>query len=159
VEAAFEEVLGRCRTKREEWLRFVRMHLRELQALAGEWVVLRPLLAGDEDLTALARLGALVIPPPRPPLPPGPRKARRALQALCRSVIRFNERWRAFLPTVDLAPVNGLREGYNRYYMLEKECAVRSPRLAREGFRPLPPLTVADLEAHLPPLPVPRPAG
>ena len=56
------------------------------------------------------------------------------------------------LLTVDLARVNQLRDGYNRYYVLEKECAVRSPKVARQGFRPLPPLTTADLAAELPPL-------
>jgi hypothetical protein len=52
--------------------------------------------------------------------------------------------------------VNGLREGYNRYYLLEKECALRSPRLARQGFVRLPAVTVDDLAAQLPPLPVPQ---
>jgi hypothetical protein len=60
---------------------------------------------------------------------------------------------------VDLSQVNALRDGYNRYYVLEKECASRSPRTARHGFRPLPPLTADDLAALLPPLPVPRGKG
>ena len=51
-----------------------------------------------------------------------------------------------------------LRDGYNRFYVLEKECAVHSPVIARQGFRPLEPLTAADLVAALPPLPVPRAA-
>jgi hypothetical protein len=40
-------------------------------------------------------------------------------------------------------------------FFLEKECLLGSPRLARQGFRPLPPLTITDLQALLPPLPVP----
>jgi hypothetical protein len=157
VAEAFEELLDRCRTKRVEWLRFVRADLRVLRAMAGEWSLLRPLLAGDEDVAALAQLEALVSPPPPQVVPPAtPRKLRRTLEALRRSVSRFNERWRQFLPTVDLTEVNAERDGYNRYYLLEKECAVRSARVAREGFRPLPPLTAADLEAALPLLPLPR---
>jgi hypothetical protein len=55
-----------------------------------------------------------------------------------------------------LGPLNELRDGYNRYYLLEKECAIRSVALARRGFTPLPPLTLDDLAVLLPPLPVPQ---
>jgi hypothetical protein len=54
-----------------------------------------------------------------------------------------------------LNQVNDLRDGYNRYYVLEKECAVRSFRLARQGFCPLEPLTVEDITALFPLLHVP----
>ena len=37
-----------------------------------------------------------------------------------------------FLRDVNLSRVNALRDGYNRYYVLEKECAVHSPQLARQ---------------------------
>ena len=60
---------------------------------------------------------------------------------------------------MDLSAVNELRKGYNRYYVLEKECAVRSARIARQGFAPLPPLTTGDLVAQFPLLPVPRRAS
>ena len=60
--------------------------------------------------------------------------------------------------TVERA-VNDKRDGYNRYYVLEKACALRSDTLARLGFSPLPPMDLAELRAHLPPLPVPRLAG
>jgi hypothetical protein len=40
--------------------------------------------------------------------------------------------------------------------VLEKECAVRSARIARQGFVPLEPLTIDDVSAQLPLLPVPR---
>ena len=60
------------------------------------------------------------------------------------------------LEETDLTEVNALREGYNRYYLLEKECAVRSARLARQGFRRLEPVTLEELAALLPPLPVPH---
>jgi hypothetical protein len=49
-----------------------------------------------------------------------------------------------------LGEVNRLRAGYNQYYVLEKECMVRSANIAREGFRPLPPATTADLLALFP---------
>ncbi|MFL5338548.1 MAG: hypothetical protein ACJ8F7_00125 [Gemmataceae bacterium] len=65
---------------------------------------------------------------------------------------RFNAAWDQFLHSLDLSQVNALRDGYNRYYLLEKECALRSAKLAEVGFRPLPPLTYADLAALFPPL-------
>jgi hypothetical protein len=75
------------------------------------------------------------------------------LAELRESLELFNRRWDAFLPTLDLRHVNELRDGYNRYFVLEKECAVRSARVAREGFVPLSPLTVQELFRHLPLLP------
>jgi hypothetical protein len=118
----------------------------------------RPHLAGDEEVGVLEALEEALQPRLRAPVEPArsARAVRRALRELVASLERFNRRWREFLPTVDLGRVNELREGYNRYYLLEKECALRSPALARQGFRPLPPLTLADLEALLPPLPVPQ---
>jgi hypothetical protein len=83
-----------------------------------------------------------------------PRALRRAVVVLQTSIRRFNRRWSAFLAELDLAPLNKQRDDYNRYYVLEKECALRSPRLAREGFRELRPLTLDDLAAQFPPLPV-----
>ena len=56
----------------------------------------------------------------------------------------------------DFTALNELREGYNRFYVLEKECVVRSLALARVGFVPLPPMTLAELTRLLPPLYVPR---
>jgi hypothetical protein len=40
-------------------------------------------------------------------------------------------------------------------FHLEKECVLGSPRLARQGFRPLGPLMVGEISALFPPLPVP----
>ena len=88
-----------------------------------------------------------------------PGALRQALRELHESITRFNRRWRAFLASLDLRPINALRDGYNRYYLLEKECALRSPRLARQGYRPLDPATLAELEALVPLLPMPRGQG
>ena len=157
VEEALEQVLGRCRQQREEWLGMVRLCLGRLRALAGTWDRLRPWLADENQADTLERLHAELAPQLRLPLGPtrSPRVLRRALAELTASLEHFNRRWQVFLRGVDLAEVNTQREQYNRYYLLEKECAVRSPRLARQGYRPLEPFTVDDLAATLPPLPVP----
>jgi hypothetical protein len=158
LEEVFEELLGRCRQQREQALRMVRVRMGALQALADNWDVFRPWLKGENEISILRDLHTMLQP--QPCLPPGPsaswRARRRVLQELCASIEHFNRRWQAFLQTVDRTAVNELRDGYNRYYLLEKECALRSARLARQGFRRLPPLTVDELAALWPPLPVPQ---
>jgi hypothetical protein len=159
TQGALDQVLHRCHVKREEWLKMVRVRLGLLHGLAGTWERLAPLLAGPEEIEVLRRLHGDLAPRLRAPVHPttSMRALRRALAELRESLERFNERWRAFVPTVDLAAVNALRDGYNRYYVLEKECAVRSAHVARHGFRRLEALTTDDLLTLSPPLPVPRP--
>ena len=157
VEQALEHVLGKARAVRHEWLEMPRLRLGVLRALAGEWSALRAWLADDEQLAVLERLHEDLAPRLRlPPAPTrSPRALRRALSELIASLERFNARWLEHLRKIDLSQVNQLREGYNRYYLLEKVCAVRNDAVARAGFAPLSPLDLADLLRHLPPLPVP----
>lgn len=158
MEDAWEQLLHRCRRRRDEWLFMVRVRLGLLRGLAGGWEALLPLLADEDEVAVLCRLEEELRPRLRSPVEvtSSAQVLRRALRELNESLERFNGRWREFLPEVDLTRVNELREGYNRYYLLEKECAVRSARVARQGFRKLAPATTADVEAALPPLPVPR---
>jgi hypothetical protein len=158
VQEALEGVLARCRKQRDEWALMARLRVGELFALSGEREILRPLLHDDQQLDVLQALHDELRPVLRVPVEPtrSRSKLRRTLRDLVASLERFNRRWLEFLPTVDLADVNALRDGYNRYYILEKECAVRSPAVARMGFRRLEPLTTDDLREMLPPLPVPR---
>jgi hypothetical protein len=161
VEGAYDQLLDRCGRQREEWLGMVRTRIGQLAALAPDWEVLLPLLDRDDQLDLLRRLHDELNPRLRVALAPAKSTGalRRAVAALSHSLERFNQRWRDFLAKVDLQPLNALRDGYNRHYLLEKECALRSTRLAREGFRRLEPLTRDDLAGVFPPLPVPRLAG
>jgi hypothetical protein len=158
VQEALHLVLDRCRHRRDELLKMTRLLLGTLRALAGDWDALRPWLADEEQLGMLQGLHVELRPQLRLPVQQSTsvRTLRRALHALVASIERFNARWREYLAGVDLSRLNALREGYNRYYVLEKECVLRSPRLARQGFQPLRPLTSADLLLLLPPLPMPR---
>jgi hypothetical protein len=171
VEEAYQQLLHRCRQQRDEWLTMVRLRLATLWALVGDagevddagdgvlvFALLRPLLADEEQVRVLEELYMALAPQLRQAIEPtnSQRKLQKALAALRESIERFNSRWKVFLPTVDLRHVNELRDGYNRYYLLEKECAMRSPRLARQGYRPLPPLTTSDLAHVLQLLAVPR---
>jgi len=161
VEGAYEQLLGRCRRQRSETVAMVRVRLGHLMALANWWESLAPVLADAGELQALQNLHDELRPAMRAKIAPATseRALRRAAAALCHSLLRFNERWQRFLDSVDLEPINALREGYNRNYLLEKECAMRSARLARMGFRPLAPLTRDELATLFPTLPVPRLAG
>jgi hypothetical protein len=158
VQAALDQLLDYCRGRRAEWLEFVRMRIAKLHALAGDWGTLLPLLADNDQLDILRYHLAALASPLRAPVETtsSSHVLRRALRELDESLERFNQRWRMFLTNVDLTAVNQLREGYNRYYVLEKECAVRSTRIAKQGFTPLPPLFHDDLMAQFPFLPVPR---
>lgn len=161
VEQAFESLLARGRSQRDEWLAMPRLRLGQLRDRAGDWSVLVGHLADEDDLDTQRRLEEQLAPQLRVPLAAttSPRVLRAALDELIDSLDRFNARWRGWLAGADLTAVNQLREGYNRYYVLEKTCALRSDRLARQGFQPLPPLDREELQRYLPLLPVPRRAG
>jgi len=161
VQGAFDQLVQRCQHQRDEWLTMVRTRLAQVYALAGDWERLRLLLAEPEQVRALEQLHASLAPRLRLPVErtASTRVLRRALSELQASMERFNRKWQAYLATVDLADVNALREGYNRYYLLEKECAVRSTRIARQGYQPLPPITLGDLATLMPALPVVRLKG
>jgi len=159
VQNAYEVLLDAGRRQREEWLAMVRVRLGTLRALAGDWSALVPHLAGESDLGRLEALWREVAPRLRTPVEPtsSARALREAVRELGESLQRFNRRWLAYVRGLDLKPVNAVRADYNRYYLLEKECAVRSPMIARQGYQPLEPLTVEVVLAALPPLPVPQP--
>jgi hypothetical protein len=158
VEDAYQALLARCRTQRDEWLGMVRLRIGQLFALARGPEGLRPLLADDSQLALLSDLHASLAPVLRVPLAPtqSQRELRTAFRELVESMERFNRRWDEFLLGVDVAPLNALRDKYNRYYLLEKECALRGAPAARQRFVPLTPLTHAELRDLFPLLPVPR---
>ena len=157
VQEALDQLVNQCRRERDEMLKMVKIHLGALHGLAGDWNALRGCLEEDE-LRRVQEMHADLAPQPRLPITAttSARVLRRALRELIESIEWFNRRWQQHLAEVDLGGVNEVRDEYNRYYVLEKECLVRSPRLARQGFRPLEPLTLNELTQLLPPLPVPR---
>jgi len=158
VQQSYESLLATCRQQRKQWLEMVRIRLATLIALAHDWAVLEPFLADDRQSRLLMDLHQNLAPKLLGSIErtSSPRRLRRALHELCVSLERFNRRWRSFLAKIYLDAVNEERSAYNRYFLLEKECAVRSAVLAQRGFQPLEPLTVADVAAVLPELPVPR---
>lgn len=160
MEAAYEQLLEMCRQARAEHLNLVRLRVGTLFALAGTKEQLRTLVASDEDLANLVRLERDVQPQLRVPVAPtnSARVLQQALDELRDSIAFFNVRWSIFVRKLDLAKINELRDGYNRFYLLERECALGSIRTARRDFRRMEPLTADDLLRELPPLPTIEPA-
>lgn len=158
VHAEYEQLLHRCRTQRDEWLKMVRVRLGLLHGLAGDWDVLKPLLEDEQEVDVLRELFTSLSPRLLGPVETitSTRVLRRALQELVESIEHFNHRWLEFLPSVSIDRVNELRQNYNKYYLIEKECAFRSPRLARQGFQRMEPLRREDLWGLFPVLGVPR---
>jgi hypothetical protein len=158
VQGSYDGLLEQCRQQREEWLGMARVHLGMLRGLAGDWPALADHLADQQQLTVIAELWTTLQPRLRVPVEPtaSARALRQAVGELIESLERFNRRWVDFVSGLDLAALNAERADYNRYYLLEKECAVRSPHIARQGYRAQEPLTADVLLAVLPPLRVPR---
>ena len=158
VRESYDYLIAHCQVKREEWLPMPRLHLGMLRALAGDWNCVRPLLANDDQIEVFRALERQLQPRLRVSIGPTSslRKLGNALGELRESLQKFNRRWSNFLAIVDINPVNEEREGYNRYYLLEKECVLRSPRLARQGFQKLPPLTLVELTSLFPLLAIPE---
>jgi hypothetical protein len=155
VEDAILSLRCKCELQRERWLPMVRLCLARLNALAGDWDTLCPLLADGTAPARLALLHARLEPRLQVAVnrTHSHRQLRTALRELNQSIDRFNQRWAAFLHAVDLAPINSLIAGYNRYYVLEKECVLRSIRLAMIGFQPLERWTREQLATEFPLLP------
>jgi hypothetical protein len=150
VELAYEAIIEHCRRQRTEWLAGVRLHLKALDAAASE-EDLRTRF-GDATMAAIERLRREIGMDRQAVEFQRFRTLHSKQRFLRESVRRFNRRWSAFLEQCDLSEVNRLRDGYNRYYILEKECAVGSVRLATMTYRRLEPMTHDELHNLSPPL-------
>ncbi len=158
VEESYQHLLAKLDRERTQKLEMVRLRLGQLRALAGSWSALEPWFPDAAELTALQSLHDLLRPVLR--LPPEPttswRILRGALVELTEAMAIFNRRWQKVLAQTDLTPVNAEREGYNRYYLLERECALGAARASREKFRPLESLTPTEIAERFPLLALPR---
>lgn len=158
VEEAWSSLVGVCEQKRNELLTIPKLRLGVLRAIAGDWANLSGLLTDNDDLRILQDLFELWQPRLRVPVgrSTSTRKLRLALGDVTASFGRFNGKWTDFVGQLDLREINTLRVEYNRFYVLEKECSVRSAAIARKGFRPLAPVTSEDIFRSFPLLCVPR---
>jgi hypothetical protein len=158
VEDAEARVLKRCRAARDQMLYAVRLRLRLWNRLLRD----RPKLQRSISAAAMqsaTEIGREAFGPGEPSASVAPTAwivaARGQWRAYVEAVLDFNAKWRRFLETFPLDDLHRAIDGYNRYYVIEKECAVRSARTALRGFVPRQPWTFDDLLKRFPPLPVP----
>ena len=157
TEAAWNAVLAACRKQQEAWLEIPRLRFAQLRCLAND--TFSQTLFSHDDARALDTLYDEWQPVLKANIPAtrSHRVLRRSADDMITAFRRFNSRWQPFLAEFDLSYVNQCRQGYNEFYVLEKECAVSSPRVARVGFVPLEPVTIGDLQELFPLLPIPSP--
>jgi hypothetical protein len=156
VEDAFDQLINTCDRHRQDWLKDVRSRLGLLCPNGDDWDTMLPYVANGNQLLTLGCLCAtLAVTSAQRENSHTARSYRRRLRELRMSIDRFNKRWLNYVHTLDLTRINELRDGYNRYYLLEKECAMRSARLARQHFRRLEPMTREAVLDRFPLLPVP----
>lgn len=152
LEIILRRLHDRCRRTRGEMLDMVHLRLRQWSravdgptAWSGVFVrSIEPMwpLSGAEEPAWADSLAPI-------------RRRRLIATDLKSAVLRFNRRWTQFLERLNLEPANAVISQYNRYYVLEKECVMGSPRLAARHFTPVPQLTTAMLANDHPTLPVP----
>jgi hypothetical protein len=153
LEYALARLDARCRRERAAMLEMVGLRLRQWAALAsGAETALQAFARPIDDLWP-----RVDVPPPTWADRPAPvRKLRAVARDLAASVERFNRRWERFILGLDFEPVNRLIDRYNRYYVLEKECTLRSARLAARHFEPKPRVSHEAILGRYPTLPVPE---
>ena len=154
VEYNLARLRARCGRERAAMLDMVRLRLRQWAGLATGPGIASDYFAGPiDDLWPLA--GAEPPVWARASISGARRKLRTVARDLVASVERFNRRWGDVLGQIDLKPLNQRIDGYNRFYLLEKECSLGSARLAARHFEPKAPIDPDQLRAEFPLLPVP----
>ncbi len=155
VESDFDDLIMRCQRLKREWLNQAERLYEELRCKAGDWQRLERWVSQPEQLAYLRALDGWLFPVLRYP----PRRSSwfwglsRSIETLRGLIRQFNRAWDSHLRQIDLGPINRARDGYNRWYLLEKECSMGSSYLAARGFTPLTLITMDDLLEQFPPLP------
>ena len=153
LEITLRRLHERCHKARLPLLDMVQLRLRQWsRAVTGPDAWPAIFARSIEPLWPLAA----AEPPNWAEFPAPIRRQRIIASDLIAAVLRFNRRWQQFVEQLNLEPVNIVIDGYNRYYVLEKECVMGSARLAARHFQHVPLLTTATLFSDHPPLPVPE---
>lgn len=159
VADAWKAVLQECDRKRDELLDMPRMRLGVLaETISHQWTELGKTLLDVTIAEKLHDMHAQWQPVLRVPVQPiqDPSRWSRAVDELIVAFERFNKRWEECAAEFNLNHVNALRDGYNKYYVIEKSCAFDSDRIGAEGFEELEHATAACILKERPPLPVPK---
>lgn len=157
VEDDWSQLLVGCRRERMRLLEMPRLRLARFMALSRPWAQNPAAICALAEFLYLSELDRdwqtklrTVVQPAR-----SESQARKGLQLTADSFANFNRRWSEFVSGLDLSTANRARELYNQYYLIEKECALRSYRTAQQGFVPLKPIGASDLLQEFPLLRIP----
>jgi hypothetical protein len=152
LETVIRHLHDHCHRERQMRLEMVRVRLRQWAACVTGPADWSATFTGPLDaLWAAAGAGPLAYAARSAPL----RRQRACARDLAASVLRFNRRWVSFLEKLNLKPINDMIDDYNRYYLFEKECFFRSPRLALRYFAARERITPERLLSEYPRVPVP----
>jgi hypothetical protein len=149
LEEALTTLHDRIRTERWRRLRYLHAAARDLEASRRAGTALPPgIAAALEEITGV---GTRFRPGPPANVALSPRRSAMLARRLRRRIVEFNARWSAYLAAVSLEQVRSLQSGYNRWYPLEREFALRGVRMS---FTPVRLLEREDLIRMHPGLPV-----
>jgi hypothetical protein len=158
VEDAEARVVKKCEMDRDQMLYAVRLRLRFWNRLLRDRPRVRERVSAAA-MESAAVLEELTFSPGEARISVAPAGwelfVTRHWRALVSAVEEFNANWRRYLEAIPLDDLHRAIDGYNRYYVLEKECAVRSARTALRGFVPKRKPTWKDFLERFPTLPVP----
>ena len=153
---AWEFLLARAERKRKDWLKMPAIKLGRLYMLSDKFRLLSKYVSGEDRETLRQQMLELNPKMLRHlPVARDESKIVDELTELIGTYSRFNTRWFAHVCTLNYDRVNELRDGYNKYYVLEKECALMSARTAAAGFQPLLMIGREDVLEVLPLLQIP----
>lgn len=159
TESAWTSLVERAQRKRTKQLEMPGLRVARLVALTSGTILLEHIVS-TEDANNLLQLHHEWKPELKRAIEPatGDSEVRKELSRLVDSFERFNAKWQRYVDKLDFDYVNSLRDSYNKYYVLEKECALQSFRTASMGFQPLPLVSAKDVFDLMPLLNVPSPA-
>lgn len=159
VNDAWKEAIRECQVAREKLLEMPRLRLGVLAETAQhDWVEVASLLVDRSSADRLREYHDAWQPVLRTDVA-AVRNSKlwiKPIQELITSFRRFNQRWEEYANAFDYRRVNALRDGYNKFYVIEKSCAFDSDRIGAEGFVELQPASSADMMRELPLLHVPE---
>ena len=147
LEEAQSTLHDRIRAERSRRLRFLHAAAREIESSRRAGAVLPPGIA--------AALDEIISDPRFRPGAPAqsalsPRRVAIKAGRLRRRILDFNARWLHYVAAVSLEEVRSLQMGYNRWYPLEREFALRGVRMSFTPIRLLDPEDLIRMHPGLP---------
>lgn len=159
VEMDTETLFHKCKKHRNGWLHQPQRAFHAIKSRVGgtppDWQRLLAWSKQPEQIAYLRDLDPFLEPALR--FPPKPSRwfwgISQEIEILRKQIKGFNQAWLEWVQELDLSEINNARDGYNKWYLLEKECSILSCAVASQGFVPLTLLTPGDILSWFPLIP------